>query len=253
LHKVKILGASFRGSPKSGLRGPDVSWGGMGMPKDYYVVLGVSRGADVNKIKKAYRKVVKELHPDISPTKESEEKFLEVREAYETLCDEGKRRQYDEELSRKGSSLRIRKVPDVIERRRSRYDDMDRAFSSVDDFFEGFLPGFFDRTRGRKGKDLYSEMILSPSEAAEGGLFPITVPVIEPCPKCGKTGYWDAFFCPVCFGYGRIRTERAFSLSVPPNIRHGAEISLSLEDIGLKDTHLHIHVVIDPHLDEDVW
>jgi DnaJ-class molecular chaperone len=226
----------------------------MAMPKDYYVVLGVSRGADVNKIKKAYRKVVKKLHPDIiSSTKESEEKFLEAREAYETLCEAGKRQQYDEELLREGSSLRITKVPDVIESRRSLYDDMDKAFSSVDDFFEGFLPGFFDLARGRKDKDLYYEMILSPSEAVEGGLFPITVPVIEPCPKCGKTGYWEDFFCPVCLGYGRIRTERAFSLSVPPNIRQGAEITLSMEDIGLKDTHLHIQVVIDPHLDEDVW
>jgi DnaJ-class molecular chaperone len=58
------------------------------MPKDYCVVLGVSRGAYLNKIKKAYRTVVKKLHPDISSTKESEEKFLEAREAYETLCDE---------------------------------------------------------------------------------------------------------------------------------------------------------------------
>jgi molecular chaperone DnaJ len=225
----------------------------MAMPKDYYVVLGVSRGADVNKIKKAYRKVAKELHPDISANKESEEKFLEAREAYETLRDETKRRQYDEELSREGSSLRITKVPDVIEKRRSLFDDMDRAFTSVDDFFEGFLPGFFHRTRGRKDKDLYFEMILSPTEAAEGGLFPVTVPVIEPCPKCGKTGYRDAFFCPLCLGYGRMRTERTFHLSVPPNVRHGAEIRVSMEDIGLKDAHCHIHVVIDPHLEEDVW
>ena len=101
-------------------------------------------------------------------------------------------------------------------------------------------------------KELHFEMILSPNEAAEGGLFPITVPVIEPCPKCGKTGYWEAFICPVCFGCGRIRTERAFSLSVPPNIRHGAQIRISMEDIGLKGTHLNIQVLIDPYLEEEV-
>jgi hypothetical protein len=48
-------------------------------------------------------------------------------------------------------------------------------------------------------------------------------------------------------------SETAFSLSVPPNIRHGAEIKISMEDIGLKDTHLHIQVLIDPHLEEDIW
>ncbi|MEJ2723693.1 MAG: DnaJ domain-containing protein [Deltaproteobacteria bacterium] len=223
------------------------------MPKDYYLVLGVSRGADLNKIKKAYRTVVKKLHPDISSTKESEEKFLEVREAYETLCDERKREQYDEELSGEGSRLRITKVPDIVERRRSCFDDMDRAFSRVDDFFEGSLPGFFDRGRGREDKELYFEMILSPIEAAQGGLFPITVPVVEPCPRCGKTGYWESFFCPACLGYGRIRTNRTFSLSIPPNVRHGEEIRLSMEDIGLKDAHLHIQVLIDPYLDEEVW
>ena len=82
--------------------------------------------------------------------------------------------------------------------------EMERVFSSAtDDFFEGFLPGFFDVDKGRiRGKDLYFEAILSPGEAVEGGLFPITVPVIEPCPKCGKTGAWENFFCPVCSGYG---------------------------------------------------
>lgn len=223
------------------------------MPKDYYVVLGVSRGADSSKIKKAYRTVVKKYHPDRSPTKENAEKFLEAREAYETLGDERKRKQYDEQLSREGSQLRITKVPDIIERRRSIFDDMERAFSSVDDFFEGFLPGVFEWGRGRKDKELYLEMILSPKEAAEGGVFPVTVPVIEPCPKCGKTGYLEDFFCPVCFGYGRIRAERAFSLSVPPNIRHGTEIRISMEDVGLKGTAMNIQVLIDPYLDEEVW
>ena len=64
------------------------------MPKDYYLVLGVERGANLNKIKKAYRTVIKKYHPDITRTKESTTRFLEIKEAYEILSDKSKRRRY---------------------------------------------------------------------------------------------------------------------------------------------------------------
>jgi DnaJ-class molecular chaperone len=220
------------------------------MPEDYYIVLGVSRGADIDKIKKAYRRVAKKYHPDVARSRESAEKFREVRAAYETLADEERRRRYDEELAQRGSEIRISRVPEIIERRRSLFGDMERFFSRADEFFEGFLPGFFDIEKGRiRDKDLYFEAILSPREAVEGGLFPITVPVIEPCPRCGRTGFWEEFFCPVCSGYGRVQSEREFSLSIPPHVRHGTEIRLSMEDIGMRDTHLHVRVLIDPCLE----
>jgi DnaJ-class molecular chaperone len=220
------------------------------MPEDYYIVLGVSRGADIDKIKKAYRRVAKKYHPDVARSRESAEKFREVRAAYETLADEERRRRYDEELAQRGSEIRISRVPEIIERRRSPLQDMERFFSRADEFFEGFLPGFFDIEKGRiRHKDLYFEAILSPREAVEGGLFPITVPVIEPCPRCGRTGFWEEFFCPVCSGYGRVQSEREFSLSIPPHVRHGTEIRLSMEDIGMRDTHLHVRVLIDPYLE----
>lgn len=218
--------------------------------EDYYIVLGISRGSNLEKIKRAYRTIVKKYHPDISQSQESNKKFLEIREAYETLSDESKRRQYDAELERQGSSLRIRKVPEIINTRTSRLDEVEELFSSsADDFFEGFLPGFFDVDRSRfRGKDLYFEAILSPEEAAEGGLYPVTIPVLEPCPRCSKSGFLNDFFCPRCNGYGRVRSEREFSLSIPPNVRHGTEIRLSLEDIGLKNVYLNIAVFIDPEL-----
>jgi curved DNA-binding protein CbpA len=58
------------------------------MAKDYYIVLGVSRGADIEKIKKAYRRVAKKYHPDVAQSEEGSEKFREIREAYETLVDD---------------------------------------------------------------------------------------------------------------------------------------------------------------------
>jgi molecular chaperone DnaJ len=223
------------------------------VPTDYYIVLGVSRGADLKRIKKAYRSVVKECHPDATQTQESAEKFREIREAYETLSDEEKRRKYDKELEKQGSEISISRVPETVERRRSLFDEMEHVFSSsVDDFFEGFLPGFFDAEKGGiRGKDLYYEAVLSPGEAASGGLFPIIVPVLEPCPRCKKSGFWEDFFCPVCLGYGRVRSEREFSLSIPPHVRHGTEIRVSMEDIGLRDVYLNIVVIIDPGLEEE--
>jgi molecular chaperone DnaJ len=222
------------------------------MPKDYYVVLGVSKGADLNKIKKAYRVIAKKYHPDASLSDESHEKFLELREAYETLVDEERRRKYDEELSRQGRELRITRIPEEIHaRRQSALQEMDRTSSLVDEFFSGYLPGFFDRGKEATGKDMYFEVILSPGEAAQGGLFPITVPVLEPCPRCHRTGLWEEFFCPVCYGRGIVRSEREFSLSIPPRVRHGTQISLSMEDIGLRGPNLNILVLIDPTLGEE--
>jgi len=104
-----------------------------------------------------------------------------------------------------------------------------------------------------KTKDLYFEAILSPGEAAEGGLFPITVPTVEPCPKCSKSGAWEGFFYPVCSGYGRVQSARAFSLTIPPNVKHGTKIRLSMEDIGLQNAYLNVLVSIDPYLEESEW
>ena len=224
------------------------------MPKDYYLVLGVERGANLNKIKKAYRTVIKKYHPDITRTKESTTRFLEIKEAYETLSDEAKREKYDERLTGRESTVMISKGREPVEERRTYFDEMEGLFSSfTDDFFEGFLPGFFHIEKGRlRAKDLYFEAVLSPREAREGGLFPVTIPVIEPCPRCSRTGLWDDLLCPVCSGYGRVKSERAFSLSIPPHVKHGTEIRLSMEDIGLRGVYLNILVIVDQDL-EDGW
>jgi len=89
------------------------------MPKNYYLVLGISMGADLDKIKRTHRRVVKKHHPDVSALQEGAEKFREIREAFETLGAEAKRGKYDEELARQGSEVRITRVPEIIESRRS--------------------------------------------------------------------------------------------------------------------------------------
>ena len=223
------------------------------MPKDYYVILGVSREANLNQIKRAYRKVAKQSHPDLSHTP-SEDEFIEIREAYETLANEEKRRKYDADLIQNRVPVNITQYPETVIKRRSAFDEMDQFNSALDDFFEGFVPGFFAKERFRSPKkDLYYEIILTPREAREGGLFPLTVPVIEPCPRCMKSGIWEDFFCPVCFGNGRIQSEREFSISIPANVRHGIQQRISLEDIGLMDSFINITVMIDPNQGHEDW
>lgn len=223
------------------------------MPRDYYVVLGISREANLNQIKRAYRRIAKQLHPDRTHSISSNE-FREAKEAYETLTDENKRRRYDATLRQPRLVSKKRKVQDIIQKRRGVFDEMHRLRSFTDEFFDGFLPGLYTKTRGRiPDKDLYYEVILSPEEARNGGLFPITVPIIEPCPRCGDTEIWDQFFCPDCSGHGYIHTQREFSLSIPPHTKHGTKQSISMEDIGLKDTYLNIVVYVDSYSDEFDW
>lgn len=220
------------------------------MPKDYYVVLGIAKGANLNQIKRAYRKIAKQHHPDLTQSVSSDE-FRKAREAYETLIDENKRKRYDATLDQPQIISKPPKARTIIQKRRPIVNEMDHFRSSADEFFEGFLPGFYTRERGRSpDKDLYYEVVLSRQEAQQGGLFPIKVPIIESCPRCGNSQIWDQFFCPECAGHGFIHTHREFSLSIPPHTLHGTQQCISLEDIGLKGVNLHIIVTVDPYLDD---
>lgn len=221
------------------------------MAKNHYLVLGVSREASPGQIKQAYRRIAKQLHPDLAPASTSADRFIEVKEAYDTLADAVKRRRYDAELQREGSPLGIRQVAEIDRDRRRTYREFEQLESFVDEFFEGLLPGFYTHPRVRSPeKDIYLEVVLSPRESREGGLFPIRFPVLEACPRCRSAGILDEFFCPACFGRGSVSSEREFSLSIPPRTGHGTAVSLSLEDIGLRDVRLHVEVQVDPQLED---
>jgi DnaJ-class molecular chaperone len=219
------------------------------MAKNYYIILGLEPGVDSGQIKRAYRRIAKQLHPDRSSSSANAEKFMEAKEAYDTLADAERRRRYDDELQRRQSSMRMTRVPEIVRDRRRWYREFEQRESLVDEFFEGCVPGFYSRPRFRGfEKDIYLEVILSARESREGGLFPIRFPVLEPCPHCGRDGLVDEFFCPVCIGRGAVSTEREFSLSIPPRTADGTSVSLSLEDIGLREVQLHVAVRVDPLL-----
>lgn len=218
------------------------------MKKDYYIILGVSKGATKDRIKQAYRDMAKRYHPDSGGTEINETKFKEIQKAYETLSDANRRAVYDAKLSQRvypSISPRIKKSA------KKQTIFRDRLFSErsiVDEIFGGLLVGnYASGYKGRIEKELAIEMILDPSEAQHGGLFPLTIPVLEPCTHCGQSEFQYPFICTGCMGRGYVQTERRFSISIPPNTRDGTEIIIPLDDIGLIGVNLFVFISIEAY------
>jgi molecular chaperone DnaJ len=217
------------------------------MPRDYYIVLGIERGADPSQIKHAYRRAIKRYHPDKSGGGKSPRKFIEAREAYEVLSDRDKRRAYDAELSRDHIPVHGSPPAEAVSRRPPAWRSYWAGPSILDTFFDGLVHGFYPRHPFERSapQDLYMEIILSPEEARHGGLFPVAVPVVEVCPECRPgEGWWAEAFCPTCQGCGTVESRREFNLAVPPNTRHGIRAEVPMAGIGLDGVRLFVDVQV---------
>ena len=176
--------------------------------RDYYNVLGVERSASQDEIKKAYRKLALQYHPDRNPgNKEAEEKFKEAAEAYEVLGDPDKRQRFDRfgpEGLRGSADFR-------------HFDNMNDIFSTFSDIFAGgsifdemFGTGGRARQRGaaQAGSDLKVRLKLSMEEIATGAEKKLKVKKWKTCDTCHGSGAKEpnsTITCPVCHGSGEIR------------------------------------------------
>jgi molecular chaperone DnaJ len=204
------------------------------MKRDYYDVLGVPRDADVQQIKKAYRRLARELHPDVnSSDPDCEEKFKEATEAYEVLSDQEKRSLYDayghEGLRRgAGGGFGFDGFPGFG-------DLFENLFSTFGGGFggQGFGGGGpFGRTQPAgpvRGEDLAVDVELTLEEAAFGVEKEITFKAQGTCPACEGAGTTDPASvksCPDCGGSGRVRVVRRTILGqivqTTPCVRCGA-------------------------------
>lgn len=179
------------------------------MAKDYYQVLGVSKEASQDEIKKAFRVLARKYHPDANPDnrKESEEKFKEIGEAYEVLSDTNKRRMYDQTGSVDFGSGR----QDFTWQDFSHFND----FSDLGDIFRNIFGGgggfgdFFSGGFGNRGPDLDMAMQLSVSleDAYRGSTKNIKYRRNAPCQACKGTGGKDGKVttCRTCNGTGQQR------------------------------------------------
>ncbi len=181
--------------------------------KDYYQVLGINRDADVNEIKKAYRKLAMQYHPDKNPgDKSAEEKFKEIGEAYAVLSDPQKRRQYDQ-FGQAGM------------RSGGGFGGFDSGgFADPFDIFrEVFGGGFGDifgmgssgrrRAAARRGSDLQVHLKLTLEEIAQGVTKKIKIKKLIPCDACSGSGAKSgsgATTCPMCHGSGEVAYRQGF-------------------------------------------
>jgi molecular chaperone DnaJ len=187
--------------------------------RDYYDVLGVSRGASADEIKKAYRTKAKELHPDRNADKpDAEAQFKEVNEAYDALKDPDKKAAYDRfghaafEGGMGGGGQRARSGGGAYQ------GDFASAFSDVfDDLFGDFMGGRGGagaaRSRAQRGSDLRYNLRISLEEAYSGLQKSITIPTAVACGVCSGTGAEggaEPVTCPTCSGMGKVRAQQGF-------------------------------------------
>ena len=204
--------------------------------RDYYEVLGVAREADEGEIKRAFRRLARELHPDVSEAPDAQERFREVVEAYEALSKRETRELYDRfgHAGLRGGGF----TP-------TQFD-----FGSLNDLFAAFfgddLFGVGGRATRSRGADLAVQVEIELVEAASGikrevpfpvavtcrtcagsGAAPGTSPVT--CETCGGAGRRIEQPCPDCRGEGRIVEERTLEVEIPPGIHDGQQIRISGE------------------------
>ncbi len=251
------------------------------MAKDYYKILGLSRNASKEEIKKAYKKLAKKYHPDLNKEADSANKFKEINEAYSVLSDENKKAQYDQ-FGSTGQQY-------------SGFDGFSGSYQDFDftDIFESFF-GSSRRRRGpRRGADMQAEVELEFEEAAFGTEKKVTITKHSKCQDCDGTGAKDKEFiicescggqgrirrqlrtpfgvmmqtstCPKCHGYGkepkdycrtcqgtgRIKETKKIKVTIPPGVDNGTTLRISGEgEAGEKSAQpgdLYVAIFVKPH------
>ena len=219
--------------------------------RDYYEVLGVPRGAGDAEIKKAFRKLAREYHPDVANNKkEAEEKFKEINEAYEVLSDAAKRKKYDELGPDWKAGAEFRPPPGWQPfgaggfrgaRGRSGASEFQFGGTGFSDFFEQL---FGSRGRGRagtgfdagsfggeafaeRGQDVEGDILVTLEEAVRGSVRAVSVRHSVPCEPCGGTGERAGRGCHVCSGTGAVGKADRYQVKVPAGVGEGQRLRLA--------------------------
>lgn len=255
--------------------------------KDYYEILGVSRDADPDTIKKAFRRLARDTHPDANPDDpEAEARFREIAEAYEVLSDPQKRARYDRGETIGGQDL---------------FSQFGGLEDILNQFFGGAAFGGFGGQRGpARGRDVAVRIDLTLAEAAFGldrevefttmvecdtcdgvgakratdvvtcgtcngqGRVQVarqtmlgTMMTVQECPDCDGTGSRIKTPCAECEGEGRTRGERTLTVEVPPGVATGTRLRLNGKGAAGQrtapagDVYVEIRVLADDRFQRD--
>ena len=232
---------------------------------DYYKALGVDKKASADNIKKAYRKLAREYHPDRNPGDEkAEERFKEISQAYDVLGDPEKRKQYDE-----GSGPFAQGGPGAGF---GGFGNFDFDASSMGDILSNLFGGAGGARRGRgapvpeRGADLEAQVSITFDQAVSGAQVPLQVPmrttcetchgtgaapgtspticprcegrgvetegqgmfsISQPCSLCGGSGTIIQTPCPTCSGSGTVRTVKRMRVNIPAGVKDGSRVRLA--------------------------
>jgi molecular chaperone DnaJ len=228
--------------------------------RDPYQVLGVDKKASDSEIKRAYRKLAREYHPDRNAgDKQAEERFKDVQEAYSILSDPEKRKAYDAGGGIFGGGF----DPGAF---RGGFGGFGGGIGDILSDLFGGRAGGGGAARPQRGRDLETEVHVSFDQAMEGAQIPVSVPlsapcrtchgtgakpgtqptvcsrcqgrgveaesqglfsISQPCRQCGGTGTEIKDPCPTCGGSGQTRQIKRYRVNIPPGVRNGSRVRLA--------------------------
>jgi molecular chaperone DnaJ len=217
------------------------------MPKNYYLILGVTASASADDLRAAFRRRSKELHPDISGSESGP--FLELQEAYAVLSDPARRRDYDRssELRRSrpqrgisaaetvrrgfGAATRQRQNRERAMRERSPFD----MFASLSGEFDEMFAKLWNTQEFSTGlpsnRHFTVELVASPEEARLGGRVRVDVPIQMLCPECRGQGWQADTHCRRCAGSGALTLTQAHEVNYPSGLRDGYTVRVPLSAV----------------------